>query len=143
KSTDDQAPERAVSKKFRRSPADANLPPPSVSRLRRRRSYAVISLQTPNPDALRKKSENKRCNLRLKSVADSYARRRTLLSDKFANTPRDQIGLWRVLHVAFGCVPGFGDLCFISRIVAPALHHCFVEVGADIARLEIDNAHSR
>src|SRR5439155_8742955 len=87
-------------------------------------SYAVISLETPKPDALRKKSENQRRDFGLKRVAHGYPRRRARLIDKFANATRNQIGFRRILHVAFHFVPSFGDFCFISLVGQLALDHC-------------------
>src|SRR5207245_3995481 len=116
---------------------------PLRSLLQRWQSYAVISLETPKPDALRKKSENQRREFGLKRVANGYPRRRTRLIDKFANATRNQIGFRRILHVAFRFLPSFGDFCFISLVRQLALDQCIVEVGADIAGLAIDYADSR
>src|SRR2546430_17437042 len=140
---DGQEPERTASRKVRRSRVDANPTQPLRSLHRRSQSYAVISLKTPDPDALGKKSKNQRRDLCLKSVADGHARRRISLIDKFADTSRNQIGLRRFLHVAFDCVPSFGELCLISRPALLAFGHGIVEIRANIAGLEIDNVYSR
>src|SRR5947208_12896230 len=89
---DGQEPERTVSRKFRRSRVDANPIRPLRSLHRRSQSYAVISLKTPDSEALGKKSKNQRRDLCLKPVADGHARRRIRLIDKFADTPRIRSG---------------------------------------------------
>src|SRR5438067_10446381 len=124
---DGQAPGRTASRKFRRGHVDANPTRPLRSPHRRSQSYAVISLKTPDPDALGKKSKNQRRDLCLKSVADGHARRRIRLIDKFADTPSNQIGLRRFLHVAFDCVPSFGEPCLISRLAPLAFRHGIVK----------------
>src|ERR1700730_15721968 len=114
---------------------------PLRSPLRRQRSYAVIFLEPPNPDALRKKTEDQGRHFRLKPVANSYARRRIRLINDFANVSRHQIGLRSILHIAFYCVPRFGDVAFIARILTRAPGDSLVEIGTNISRLKIDNAH--
>src|SRR5438445_13039090 len=118
---------------FRRGHGNATPTRPLRSPNRRSQSYAVISLKTPDPDALGKKSKNQRRDLCLKSVADGHARRRIRLIDKFADTSRNQIGLRRFLHVAFDCVPSFGEPCLISRLALVAFRHGILEVRANIA----------
>src|SRR6185437_6325662 len=46
-----------------------------------KKSQAVISFQTPQPDALWKKSENERSDFRLKHIPDCYPRRWTICID--------------------------------------------------------------
>src|SRR5437762_11841442 len=112
---DGQEPERTASRKFRRSRVDANPTRPLRSLHRRSQSYAVISLKTPDPDALGKKSKNQRRDLCLKSVADGHARRRIRLIDKLADTPTNQIELRCIHRGPFDCAPSIGEPCLISR----------------------------
>src|SRR5438094_9569819 len=140
---DGQEPERTASRKFRRSRVDANPIRPLRSLHRRSQSYAVISLKTPDPEALGKESKNQRRDLCLKSVADGHARRRIRLIDKFADTPRNQIGLRRFLHVALYCVPRFGEPCLISRPELVAFRHGIFEICANIAGFDVEYTTSR
>jgi hypothetical protein len=48
-------------------------------------SYSVISLQTPDANALRQKPENKRRDLRLKQIANRDPRRRIRCVDQLEN----------------------------------------------------------
>src|SRR5438093_12757775 len=113
---DGQAPGRTASRKFRRGHVDANPTRPLRSPHRRSQSYAVISLKTPDPDALGKKSKNQRRDLCLKSVADGHARRRIRLIDKFADNTSNQIGLLRFLPFWFDCCHMFCEPYLVSLV---------------------------
>src|SRR5438552_15557443 len=134
---DGQEPERTASRKFRRSRVDANPIRPLRSLHRRSQSYTVISLKTPDPDALGKESKNQRRDLCLKSVADGHARRRIRLIDKFADMTRNQFALRRFLHFALDCVSRFVVPCLISRTSLVSFRYGLVEIRANIAVLEI------
>src|ERR1700730_4939025 len=109
-----------ASEKFHRCRAAESRSRPLRSPLRRQRSYAVIFFEAPNPDALRKKTEDQGRDLGLKRVANSYAWHRIRLIDNLANASRDQIGLRSILHIALYGVPRFGDFELVLWIITRA-----------------------
>src|SRR5438105_4714894 len=77
----------------------------------------VIPLQSPKPNSLRQKAENKRSDFGLKNVTDGDARRRIRRIDYLKNMLCDQLWLRRILHISTDRGPRFRNSCFISRIV--------------------------
>jgi hypothetical protein len=54
----------------------------------------------------------------LKRIANCYSWWRLRRVSQFENMPRDELGTWRLLHIALNNFPGFGDLFLIPMISA-------------------------
>src|SRR5207248_11262975 len=106
---------------------------------RRRRLNSVIHLQSPNPNALRQKSENKWRDLGLESISNRDSRRWAVRIDQAQGVFGDQLRLRRILHVSIHGIPRFRDLWVVSRISCAVFDDGVVERGTNVGRLKIND----
>src|SRR6267143_2049842 len=98
--------------------------------------------QSPQPEALRKKSENQRRNFRLECIANRYARRRLNSVDYSEDMPGDKVRGRRAVHVALSDFPSPRDFCVVTGIRLCALDHTLVKFGPNVRRLKIHHVHA-